>query len=26
LSRLGLFWGMDCDINLILIHGNPELD
>jgi hypothetical protein len=26
MSRLGLFWGMDCDMDFIPIHANPELD
>jgi hypothetical protein len=26
LSSLGLFWDMDCDIDLIPIHNNLELD
>jgi hypothetical protein len=26
LSRLEFFWYMDCDMDLIPIHANPELD
>jgi hypothetical protein len=25
-SRLELFWGVDCGMDLISIHDNPELD
>jgi hypothetical protein len=26
LSRFGLFWGVDCGMDIVSIHANPELD